>query len=40
MRFERELSGPNEVFAPGGEPFPRYLPVLEEIRTTAARTRS
>jgi uncharacterized circularly permuted ATP-grasp superfamily protein len=31
MRFERELSSPNEVFAPGGEPFPRYLPVLEEM---------
>ena len=30
MRFERELSSPNEVFASGDEPFPRYLPVLEE----------
>jgi uncharacterized circularly permuted ATP-grasp superfamily protein len=31
MRYERELSGPNEVFAPGGEVFPRYRPVLEEM---------
>ena len=31
MRFERNLSGPNEVFAPGGEVFPRYRPVLEEM---------
>jgi uncharacterized circularly permuted ATP-grasp superfamily protein len=31
MRYERELSGPNEVFAPGGGVFPRYRPVLEEM---------
>jgi uncharacterized circularly permuted ATP-grasp superfamily protein len=31
MRFERELSGPNEVFAPDGEVFPHYRPMLEEI---------
>ncbi len=30
-RFRRELAGPNEVFAPGGEPFPDYRPVLEEM---------
>jgi uncharacterized circularly permuted ATP-grasp superfamily protein len=31
MRYERELSGPNEVFGPGGDVFPRYRPVLEEM---------
>jgi uncharacterized circularly permuted ATP-grasp superfamily protein len=31
MRFERELSAPNEVFAPDGEVFPHYRPVLEEM---------
>src|SRR3712207_4744548 len=31
MRFERELSSPNEVFAPDGEAFPRYRPVLDEM---------
>jgi uncharacterized circularly permuted ATP-grasp superfamily protein len=31
MRFERELSSPNEVFEPGGEAIPRYRPVLEEM---------
>ncbi len=31
IKFERELSGPNEVFAPDGEVFPRYRPVLEEM---------
>ncbi len=31
MRFERGSSGPNEVFGPDGEPFPRYRPVLEEM---------
>ena len=30
-RFRRELAGPNEVFAPGGEPFPDYHPVLGEM---------
>src|ERR687894_646055 len=32
MKFERELSGPSEVFARGGEVFPHYLPVLEEMK--------
>ena len=31
MRFEHELSGPSEVFAPGGGVFPRYRQVLEEM---------
>jgi uncharacterized circularly permuted ATP-grasp superfamily protein len=31
VRFERELSGPNEVFAPDGGVFPHYRPVLEEM---------
>src|ERR687893_297243 len=31
MKFERELSGPSEVFARGGEVFPHYRPVLEEM---------
>jgi uncharacterized circularly permuted ATP-grasp superfamily protein len=31
MRFKRALSGPNEVFTPDGEVFPRYAPVLEEM---------
>src|SRR5215211_5852526 len=31
IRFERELSGPNEVFAPDGAVFPHYRPVLEEM---------
>ncbi len=31
MRFERELSSPNEVFGPGGEAISRYRPVLEEM---------
>lgn len=31
MRFERSLSGPNEVFAPGGDPLPHYRPVLDEM---------
>ena len=31
MRFERELSSPNEVFEAGGEAVSRYRPVLEEI---------
>jgi uncharacterized circularly permuted ATP-grasp superfamily protein len=31
MRFERELSSPNEVFEPGGEAIPCYRPVLEEM---------
>ena len=32
MKFERELSGPSEVFARGGEVFPHYRPVLEEMK--------
>jgi uncharacterized circularly permuted ATP-grasp superfamily protein len=31
LRFERELSSPNEVFEPGGEAISRYRPVLEEM---------
>jgi uncharacterized circularly permuted ATP-grasp superfamily protein len=31
MRFERALSGPNEVFAPDGNAFPHYRPVLDEV---------
>jgi uncharacterized circularly permuted ATP-grasp superfamily protein len=31
MRFEHELSGPSEVFVPGGGVFPRYRQVLEEM---------
>jgi uncharacterized circularly permuted ATP-grasp superfamily protein len=31
IKFERELSGPSEVFAPDGAVFPLYRPVLEEM---------
>jgi uncharacterized circularly permuted ATP-grasp superfamily protein len=31
IKFERELAGPNEVFAPDGGLFPHYRPVLEEM---------
>jgi uncharacterized circularly permuted ATP-grasp superfamily protein len=31
IRFERVLSGPNEVFGEDGEPFSHYGPVLEEM---------
>jgi uncharacterized circularly permuted ATP-grasp superfamily protein len=31
MRFERQLSAPNEVFAADGEPFSLYRPILEEM---------
>jgi uncharacterized circularly permuted ATP-grasp superfamily protein len=31
IEFERELSGPNEVFAPDGGVYPHYRPVLEEM---------
>jgi uncharacterized circularly permuted ATP-grasp superfamily protein len=31
IRFERELPGPNEVFASDGRAFPLYRPVLEEM---------
>ncbi|HZY66880.1 MAG TPA: circularly permuted type 2 ATP-grasp protein [Rubrobacteraceae bacterium] len=33
MRFDRKQSGPNEVFEKNGEPYERYRPVLEEIRS-------
>jgi len=32
IRFERDLSSPNEVFGPTGEAFAHYRPVLEEMR--------
>lgn len=31
IRFERELSSPNEVFSSGGDVFPLYGPVLDEM---------
>jgi uncharacterized circularly permuted ATP-grasp superfamily protein len=31
IKFERELSGPNEVFAPGNGVFPHYRAVFEEM---------
>ena len=31
MRFERELSVPNEVFAADGKPFTLYTPVMDEM---------
>jgi uncharacterized circularly permuted ATP-grasp superfamily protein len=31
IRYERELSGPNEVFVPSGGTFPHYRPVLAEM---------
>ena len=31
INFEREQSGPNEVFGPGDEPFAHYRSVLEEM---------
>ena len=37
MRFERGSSCPNEVFGPDGEPFPHYLPVLEEMERLGPR---
>ena len=36
LKFERGLSSPNEVFDPGGEAFPRYRPVLEEMERMGA----
>src|SRR5918998_20760 len=36
IKFERELPGPNEVFAPGNEVFPHYRPVLEEMERMGA----
>src|SRR5215211_6584110 len=36
IRFERELSGPNEVYAPDGVVFPHYRPVLEEMERMGA----
>jgi uncharacterized circularly permuted ATP-grasp superfamily protein len=32
IKFERELAGPNEVFAPDDGVFPYYRPVLEEMQ--------
>jgi uncharacterized circularly permuted ATP-grasp superfamily protein len=29
--FQRDMSSPNEVFGPDGEPFSHYRPVLEEM---------
>jgi uncharacterized circularly permuted ATP-grasp superfamily protein len=37
IRFERELSGPNEVFASGGGAFPHYGPVLGQIERMGSR---
>jgi uncharacterized circularly permuted ATP-grasp superfamily protein len=37
VRFERGSSCPNEVFGTDGEPFPRYLPVLEEMERLGPR---
>ncbi|MBA3424677.1 MAG: circularly permuted type 2 ATP-grasp protein [Rubrobacter sp.] len=37
MKFERELSAPNEVFAAGGEPLPLYRPVLDEMDRMGAK---
>ncbi|HEX2183283.1 MAG TPA: circularly permuted type 2 ATP-grasp protein [Rubrobacteraceae bacterium] len=36
IRFEREMSGPNEVFASDGHAFPVYRPVLEEMERMGA----
>src|SRR5215212_1837318 len=36
IRFERELSGPNEVFMPDGRAFPHYRPVLGEMEKMGA----
>src|SRR5918997_417178 len=36
IRFERELPGPNEVFASDGRAFPLYRPVLEEMENMGA----
>ncbi|MBA3425685.1 MAG: circularly permuted type 2 ATP-grasp protein, partial [Rubrobacter sp.] len=36
MRFERELSVPNEVFAASGKPFSLYRPVLDEMERMGA----
>src|SRR5215218_9255284 len=37
IRFERELSGPNEVFAPDGAIYPHYRPVLEEMERMGSK---
>ena len=37
MRFERTLSGTNEVFLPNGEPRPVYGPILEELSRTTTK---
>jgi uncharacterized circularly permuted ATP-grasp superfamily protein len=31
IKFDRDMSSPNEVFGPDGEPLSRYRPVLEEM---------
>jgi uncharacterized circularly permuted ATP-grasp superfamily protein len=36
IKFVRELSGPNEVFAPGGGVFPQYRPLLGEMEKMGA----
>ena len=36
IKFERALSGPNEVFAPDGGAFPHYRPVLGEMEMMGA----
>ena len=36
IKFERALSGPNEVFAPEGRAFPHYRPVLGEVEKMGA----
>src|SRR5918997_3104168 len=36
VKFERALSGPNEVFAPEGGAFPHYRPVLGEMEKMGA----
>src|SRR5215212_10221470 len=36
IKFERELSAPNEVFAPDGAVFPHYGPVLGEMERMGA----
>lgn len=33
MRFDRNQSGPNEIFTKSGDPYEHYRPVLEEIQS-------
>ncbi|MBA2343566.1 MAG: circularly permuted type 2 ATP-grasp protein, partial [Rubrobacter sp.] len=37
MRFERELSSPNEVFTANGKPLSLYAPVLDEMGRMGVR---